>query len=135
MTLTDKNGKPLNGAERKPPKNGQSGDSVVDVRTVPTGTLIYNLVLTGSKELGARAMIQQLEMMKVQQKMVAEPPELAAMRAEHANLENARYVMAAELNARFKDFDAAFAARRGIEMHEPGELASEPPKENSGGEG
>lgn len=120
--IEDANGNPLS-EEEKPVNGAKMQPKQVDIRTVPTGTLMYNLILVATKEQGAAAMIQQLEMMKAQQKMVQDPRELTAMYAELQNLEQSRYVMAQELNARFKDFDMAFAARRGIEIYEPGPVA------------
>jgi hypothetical protein len=133
--IEDANGNPMSKDEEteEAPKNGANGkdtSKVTDIRTVPTGTLFYNLVLVAGKEQGAWAMIQQLEAMKAQQKMVQDPPQLTAMYAEFRHLEQSRFVMAQELNMRFKDFDMAFAARRGIEMFEPGELAEEPSSED-----
>jgi hypothetical protein len=110
---------PSNGANGKSTGDGPGGGQTTDIRTVPTGTLIYNLLLVGGKEQGAYAYIQQLEHAKTQQKLVVDPPELQAMYAEFKNLEQARYTMAQELNVRFKEFDADIAKRRGIEIYEP----------------
>lgn len=125
---------PSNGANGKSTGDGPGGGAVTDIRTVPTGTLIYNLVLIAGKEQGAYAYIQQLEHAKTQQKILVDPPELTAMYNEFKHLEQGRYVMAQELNARFKDMDMAFAARRGIEIFEPG-LPGQPKyeKEEDGG--
>jgi hypothetical protein len=126
--IQDANGKPMSKDNEPSNKNGKSQPGQVDIRTVPTGTLIYNLVLVAGKEQGAWAMIQQLEAMKAAQKVVGDPPQLTAMYAEFRNLEQSRFIMANELNVRFRDLDMAIAARRGIEIFEPGSLSDTPPE-------
>ena len=131
--LTDEHGKPLKAeADQKeaPPKNGESKKTgQQDVRTIPTGTLFYNLAKMASREDGCMAMIQQFEMMKAQQKMLEDPQPLAMAKQELDIIEQTRYIIARELNIRFAAIDVALAKERGIEIYEPGELASEPPKE------
>lgn len=130
--IEDKNGKPLSDdKEQSGDDNGKSNGArasggVMDVRTVPTGTLIYNLCLVTNREDGAFAMLQQLEQMKVTQKVVGDPPQLVAMHAEYQLLQEARYGMAAELNFRFKAMDIHRAKTLGVEIFEPGSLAEEP---------
>lgn len=127
--IEDANGRPM--SEEGAPANGSNGSSEestapVDIRTVPTGTLIYNLVLVAGKEQGAYAMIQQMEALKAEQRIVTDPPRLTAMYVELRNLEEARWVMAKELNIRFRSNDLQLAAKRQLEMYEPGDLAEEP---------
>jgi hypothetical protein len=110
-TILDKNQKPINGQDQ----NRQTHD----VRVVPTGTLIYNLIRFTGEDVGLGNAIQQFEMAKQQQKMVVDPPQLAKLKEHHQEVQHHRYIIAAELNARFADLDGAYRARLGIEIIEP----------------
>ena len=122
--ITDKNGKPI---DSDSPSNGKKEEQkAVDVRTVPTGTLMYNLCLIASREDGAYAMLQQLEAQKVAQKSVTSSPDLLMMHEHYQALQHTRYGIAAELNFRFRDADLMHAEKLGVEMYEPGALANDP---------
>lgn len=128
--ITDENGNPLKSdqsEETQPDGEDRVGKiSEQDVRTIPTGTLIYNLGKIAGREDGCMGRIEELEMIKAHQKMVQDPEELAMLKHHLPLLEHTRYVIASELNIRFKALDDALAKERGIEIFEPGSLAQEP---------
>lgn len=111
-TILGADGKPVVEPETaKPVSNGQSKErsEVRDVRTVPTGVVVYNLMLTCFKlEMNKMTHDQMMHLMQ-QQKMIVDPPEVVHIRAAIENLSMARDVMMADLNARFKDIDEAHA--------------------------
>jgi hypothetical protein len=102
-TILDQNQRPIQSSE-----NGQNKESSkVDVRTIPTGTLIYNLIRYTGEEIGIANTIHQIEAIKEQQKMVNDPPQLAAMRDHEKHVQAWRYLISVELNERFADIDNA----------------------------
>lgn len=111
--LVDKNNNPLN------EQNGQNQEPAKrDARTLPTGTLIYNLIRFAGEEIGIENMIHQLEAIKQERKMVADPPQMAALKEHYKSLTQARFIVANEINERFESVDKARWAELGIEVHE-----------------
>ncbi len=123
MALLDANEKPIQSAQAKEEaKNGHdhdSGKGKADVRTIPTGTLIYNLIRFTGEEIGMENVVHELEQVKLQQKMVADPPQLAPIRQHLAQLKEFRFVVANEINERFLTVDKMRLAQCGIEVVEP----------------
>lgn len=120
--LVDENNRPLQ-KEEKPAaskNNGKSNSSVMDIRAVPTGTLIYNLILTTFDERAAGMVIGQMEQMKEVQKMVTDPPPLLMARAQLAQQEERRFAMASELNIRFLALDKQRIAECELEVLDKG---------------
>jgi hypothetical protein len=107
-------------AEEAPPAtNGAAKKGIMDVRTVPTGQLIFNLIRAAGEEIGVGNAIQQVKAMKEQQKMVADPPQLEAMMNHLATMERYRYIIANEINERFKGIDQQRITELGIVITEP----------------
>ena len=98
------------------PTNGKSNQELLDIRTVETGTLVYNLVLATQDERAVAMAVHQMEMMKAQQKMVVDPPPLEMAKQQFEIHEKRRFAMANELNQRFRAIDAARLAEAGIEV-------------------
>ncbi len=97
-----------NGASAKPGR--------VDVRSLPTGTIIYNLIRVTGEEVGLENFIHGMEQQKAAQKLVGDPPQLAAAKQAYDQMVQSRFIFASVLNDRFKDVDAAYWARLGIEV-------------------
>jgi len=116
--ITDANGKPLESTPPKPQTAAGNGKSTgeMDVRTIPTGTLIWNLFLRAWDEKGMGMGMMQLEQLKAQQAMVADPPQLAELREQLKLAEHERFVLANELNVRFRDVDKARVDELGLEL-------------------
>lgn len=120
MSLVDANGNSMPQAEEAPPAtNGAAKKGIMDVRTVPTGQLIFNLIRAAGEEIGVGNAIQQVKAMKEQQKMVADPPQLEAMMNHLATMERYRYIIANEINERFKGIDQQRITELGIVITEP----------------
>jgi len=122
MTLiTDENGKKHDSEpEARPGSNGQShGPEVQDVRGLPTGTLLYNLIRVVGEEVGIEGFIHQMEAAKEAKKMVGDPPQLARAKEVYSAMCQRRFVFANELNQRFKDIDEARAVACGITIFVP----------------
>lgn len=121
--ISDENGKPMSSeteAQPKPGSNGQShGPEIQDVRGLPTGTLIYNLIRVTGEEVGIEGFIHQMEAAKEAKKMVGEPPQLARAKEVYTAMCQRRFVFANELNQRFKDIDEARAKACGITIFVP----------------
>lgn len=120
--ITDENGKKIDAepTDGKPVTNGQShGPDIQDVRGLPTGTLIYNLIRVTGEEVGIEGFIHQMEAAKEAKKMVGEPPQLARAKEVYTAMCQRRFVFANELNQRFKDIDEARAAACGITIFVP----------------
>ncbi|TAL41921.1 MAG: hypothetical protein EPN91_09585 [Salinibacterium sp.] len=117
MPILDQNEKPIsNGANRK--------KDVHDVRTIPLGTLIFNLIRFAGEEIGIGNMIRQLEEIKLQQKMVADPPQLGALRKHLETLEEHRFICANEINARTAGIDKARLEACGITIEDMSKIAA-----------
>lgn len=87
-----------------------------DVRTMTFGDLQVNLTMSLIEVHGISQAIQQLEMMKEQQKMVADPPQLAQVKQAG---EEARYrvnVIKAEIDRRMHDIDQRRMAEYELEV-------------------
>lgn len=124
--ITDENGKKIDAEpEAKPGSNGQShGPEVQDVRGLPTGTLIYNLIRVTGEEVGIEGFIHQMEAAKEAKKMIVDPPQLARAKEVYTAMCQRRFIFANELNQRFKDIDEARALACGITIFAPkGDLA------------
>lgn len=125
--ISDENGKPMTTeteekAEEtaRPGSNGQShGPEVQDVRGLPTGTLLYNLIRVVGEEVGIEGFIHQMEEAKKAKKMVGDPPQLARAKEVYTAMCQRRFIFANELNERFKDIDAARAKACGITIFVP----------------
>jgi hypothetical protein len=91
----------------------------VDVRRIPTGTLVWNLFLSAQAEQGLAGAIRQFQEIKKQQKMVADPPQLAQMIEHFKIAEHERYTIAKEINARFRDLDMRRCETLGLELFDP----------------
>jgi len=116
MSIVDQNEKPI------PSTNGANhSQDTHDVRSLPTGTLIYNLIRFTGEEVGLENVRHQLQMAKQQQKLVSDPPQLTALEEHLGSIQRARYIIAHEINERFADVDKMRVARLGIEIVEPEE--------------
>lgn len=114
-SLLDSNERPIQPEAAEKPANGKNHDqNVMDVRAVPTGTLLYTFVKTVMDETGVESFIHQMEAMKLQQRMVADPGELVRAKGVYHAMAQRRYVMARELNERFADLDKARRDALGI---------------------
>lgn len=100
--------------------NGEAPRQMQDIRAVPTGTLVFNLIRVSVAELGMGNAIMAFEQEKKQQKMLIDPPPLSAMKEQFKSIEHDRFVMALELNRRFADMDMMRCAKLGIEIIEVG---------------
>lgn len=110
-TILDKNSNPMPKTQ-----NGEAGRDVADVRAIPTGTLIYNLIKFSMEENGLGNARHQLMAMKEAQKLVADPPQLAAITEHLMQVSEFRYIIAKEVNDRFADLDEAYRRKLGIEV-------------------
>lgn len=118
--ITDANGRSIKQEEAKPSGNGQShGPEKQDVRGVPTGTIIYNLIRVTGEEVGLEGFVHQMEQAKEAKKMVTEPPQLVRAKQVLAQMGHNRTVLALELNERFKHIDLARCAELGIQVFVP----------------
>lgn len=121
-TLVDQNEKPITNGQ-----NGQShGPETADVRTVPTGTLIYNLIRFTIDEIGLEGMVGHMLEAKEHHKMVADPPQLERAKEKLAQMQEARYIAAREINERLKDVDKARLDSLGIKVVAPAAPTNEP---------
>lgn len=122
MSLTDEHGRPLTKEDDDKP-NGKSKGGIrreqVDVRSIPTGTLLWNLYLASNAEQMLIGQIHQLQVLKQMQKMVNDPPQMQQLVADYQNTERERYTIAREVNARFRDMDLSRCARLNIELYDP----------------
>lgn len=87
----------------------------IDIRTVPSGTLIYNLIRCTAEELGIEGMLHHHEMTKHQNKMIVDPPEVLRAKEMLTAMQNARYKLANEVNIRFQSADAMRIATANID--------------------
>lgn len=130
MSLTDKNGRPIKSEEKaeekSSTKNGESSaEKMQDVRTVPRGLLIYNLMVCTVDLKMSSAGLEQMEAMMKMQKRVVDPPELTAIREHIQRMEIFRNVIVTDLNERFADADAAYIAKMGLEVEDRTEAVLE----------
>lgn len=121
--IVDKNSNPM-----PQTANGEADKDVFDVRAIPTGTLIYNLIRYTGEEVGLENMEHQLQAMKEQQKLVADPPQMVAIRARLQEIKERRYIIAKDINDRFADLDAAYRQKCGIEILMPNPATDVDPK-------
>lgn len=118
--------------ENEKQKNGQSHSrEIQDVRTVPSGTLFYNLAVVTAKEEAMGGMVQHIEMQKQQQKLLVDPPELVFLKSQLEHFMQMRYIIAQELNSRFKDLDEERCTKLGIQVMKTTE---EPPPPSEPGD-
>lgn len=126
--IQDESGKPLQSEEPVEGKteekteggNGQShGMDRHDVRGLPTGTILYNLIRVVGEEVGLEGIIRQVEVQKAKQKIIGDPPELVKMKEVYEEMVTRRFVFANELNQRFKGVDEARRKELGIEIFVP----------------
>lgn len=122
MSITDEHGRPVssgsNGKSETTEVAGIRKESV-DVRSIPTGTLMWNLYLASNAEHALLSQIRQLQILKEAQKMVEDPPQMQKMIQDFHEAEQGRYTIAKELNARFHDRDMSRCSGLGIELYEP----------------
>lgn len=119
--ITDENGNKIDAEpEARPGSNGQShGPEIQDVRGLPTGTLIYNLIRVTGEEVGIDGFIHQMEAAKESKKMIVDPPALARAKDVYMAMKQQVFIIANELNQRFKDIDEARAKACGITIFVP----------------
>jgi hypothetical protein len=89
----------------RPESNGRDKSETRDVRTVPMGVLMYNLMLCANGLQMNKMMLEQLSMEMKMKKIIIDPPEVQQLKAilEHQHM--ARDVMVGEINFRFKEID------------------------------
>ena len=135
--IVNQSGRPMEKEleKKEAPKNGANKQEhgMLDIRTVPTGTLIYNLILATQDERGAGMAIHQMEMMKAQQKMVADPPQLENAKAAFVNHEQRRFALANEINIRFKASDESRVADLGMVLATFEDLAAKKAEQDADG--
>ena len=105
-TILGADGKPTEPeTEARPEANGKDRSETRDVRTVPMGVLMYNLMLCANGYQMNKMMLEQMSMQMRQQKIIIDPPEVQHLKAilEHQHM--ARDVMVGEINFRFKEID------------------------------
>jgi len=78
----------------------------MDVREVPMGILVYNLVRNTIGQQFNKMALEQMQHVMQQQKMVVDPPELVELKADAERQELLIMAVAGEINHRFKDTDA-----------------------------
>lgn len=122
--IKDESGHDIEAEEKKlgdtPASNGHNhGMEKRDVRGLPTGTIIYNLIRVTGEEVGLENFIHHEEVKKAMQKTIGEPPQLAAAKQAYQSMVQGRFVFANELNERFKTLDQARCSELGIEMFVP----------------
>lgn len=86
-------------------KNPIETPEKIDVRMVPSGTLIYNLIRYSIEEIGIKSMLAQADQFKQANKLLVDPPQISAAREGLAGIEQARYAMATEINIRMASLD------------------------------
>lgn len=91
--------------ENRPSTNGHDKSETRDVRTVPTGVLVYNLCLCAGGSQINKMTLEQMQMQMKVQKIIIDPPEVQHLRAVLEHQMMARDVMVGELNFRFKEID------------------------------
>jgi hypothetical protein len=127
MTLVDQNDKPIAAEpavkEAKGNGHAQKDPAVMDVRAMPTGTLVYNLIRQTCDEVGLENELNRMEAMKQMQRMVALPPQVQAqydkIAAFHQEIVRSRYIIAREINQRFADVDAMRREKEGVDLWVP----------------
>lgn len=114
------NGKPVAEPEKDSPStsNNREKSETRDVRTVPTGVLIFNLCLCANGLQLNRMTLDQVQMQMQQQKVIIDPPEVQQLKAILEHQYMARDVMVGELNFRFKDLDERRLAALGLTVEE-----------------
>jgi len=104
-TILGSNGKPLEDEVKKDGPNGADKSEVQDVRTVPTGVLLFNLCLCSNGMQMNRMTLDEMTRIMKEQKVIADPPEVAYLKEALQHQLMARNVMVGELNYRFRDLD------------------------------
>lgn len=115
MSLVDAHGRPTS-AEPPPKPEEQLAKGKADVRTLPTGTLMFNLIKYSAEEIGLENTLHMMKQKKEELKMVEDPPQMARVAEVLQHIGGIRYVLAMEMNARFAEMDAAYCARVGVEL-------------------
>jgi|SRR5690606_35790790 len=111
-TILDKNARPISSEQQ----NGHSRQGTMDVRTIPTGTLIYNLIRYTNECMGLQGALQQFDLMRQQKLVVNEPPQITKIREHLEQAEACRYLISKELNDRFAEFDKGRIASLNLEV-------------------
>jgi len=89
-----------------------------DLRSVRTGTLIFNLILASTVEQQMTMQVHQLARIKDQQNLVGDTPQAKQLMEQLQKVQVERYKLANEVNARFADHDARRAAQFDLEIDE-----------------
>lgn len=115
MSLVDAHGRPTS-TEPQPKPDEQQPKGKADVRTLPTGTLMFNLIKYSAEEIGLENTLHLMKQKKEELKMVEDPPQMARLVEVLQHIGGIRYVLAMEMNTRFAEMDAAYCARVGVEL-------------------
>lgn len=133
MALVDGSGRPIEHSTEHPApeKNGQNGTATevpqvrsesknfddVDLRTVPSGTLDYNLTVFTVQEMLTHNDIQVLEARRVMERKVQPDQRAEQLKQHFALIQQKRYELVAEKNRRTREQDLAYCARHNVELY------------------
>ena len=116
-TILGADGKPTTEPEaERPATNGHDKSETRDVRTVPTGVLIFNLCLCANGLQMNKMMLEQVTAEMRQQKIIVDPPQVQQLKAVLEHQYMARDVMVGEINFRFRELDAQRVSKLEMEV-------------------
>lgn len=93
--------------------------TTIDPRRMSTDLLFYNLMRSAITEVSLAEQLRQVAFLKKQNKHLGDLPGEGQVRQMLSNCQAHRTILALTARDRFKDFDAAYFARTGVEPYTP----------------
>ena len=100
-------------------KSTREKTTTIDPRRMSTDLLLYNLMRSTITEVSLGQQLQQVAFMKKQKSHIGDLPGEPEVRQMLQNCQAHRTILSHVARERFKDFDAAYFARIGVEPYMP----------------